>query len=298
MSNTTTELGRGLLLPRAIANACRSGSLDTKAKAKVILRILYKPLQVARIERMLREQGLGFISRRHPRLYEKPYRPYLASGLKPAEKVDLIDGHYRLLRTHFSLAHIEAMYTARLPLLASLLSLMQGEVDLRYDHQMEKEGELTLWLSFQGSTMSSLTFVLHPRALYIGSLQGGNASLEDIRSFTKLSHGVRPHNFVVFLARLLARHFGLPAILAISNEAHIYQAKKRTQERIQFDYDAFWGENGGEPAGLRFFQLPLQQPRKDLAEVASNKRAQYRRRYEFLDACALEFERELAALKS
>ena len=303
MSNTdratSAKPGRGgWLLPRAVANACRCGSLDTKAKVKVILRILYKPLHVARIERMLQEQGLAFISRLHPRLYEKPYRPYLASGLAPADKVDLIGGHYRLLRAHFSLGHIETMYTTRQPMLSAFLAQMQCEVDLRYDRRMEKEGELTLWLSSKGATMSSVTFVLHPRALYIGSLQGGQASLEDIRSFTKLSQGVRPHNFVVFLARLVARHFGLPAILAVNNEAHIYQAKKRTQERIQFDYDAFWGENGGESADPRFFRLPLQQPRRELAEVAANKRAQYRRRYEFLDACAVEFERELAGLKS
>ena len=303
MSNTdrarSAMPGRGgWLLPRAIANACRCGSLDTKAKAKVILRILYKPLHVARIERMLQEQGLAFISRLHPRLYEKPYRPYLASGLAPADKVDLIGGHYRLLRAHFSLGHIETMYTTRQPMLSAFLAQMQCEVDLRHDRRMEKEGELTLWLSSKGATMSSVTFVLHPRALYIGSLQGGQASLEDIRGFTKLSQGVRPHNFVVFLARLVARHFGLPAILAVNNEAHIYQEKKRTQERIQFDYDAFWAENGGESADPRFFRLPLQQPRKELSEVAANKRAQYRRRYEFLDACAIEFEHELAGLES
>lgn len=290
--------GGGYCLPRAIAKACRHPSLDTKAKTKIVLRILYKPLRVARIERMLDEQGLAFITRRHPRLYEKPSRPYLASGLSTADKVDLLGGHYRTLSGFFSAASIEAMYTERLPLLSSFLPEMEAEVDLRYESLMEKEGELTLWLSLGGSPVFSVTFVLHPRALYIGSLQGNKSSQEGIRSFTKMSHGVRPQSFVIFLLRLLARRLGLPTILAVNNQAHIYQVKKRTQERVRFDYDAFWRENGGAPAGPQFFELPLQQPRKDLAEVAANKRAQYRRRYEFLDTCADALERKLDSLRS
>ncbi len=292
----TPARGRLAHLRRCIVNAIQADALNAKARAKIVLRILYKPLQVLRIERVLDANGLARISRRNVRIYEKPTRPYLASGLSTTEKVDLITSHYLSLLRHFSGSSIEAMYLCKLVVAIPSLAALGAEVDLRYDRHMEKEGELTLWLSLDGATLFSATFVLHPRALYIGSMQGGKAPQEELRRFTKLTHGVRPHNFVIFLIRMIAGLYGLPTLMAVNNQSHVYQAKKHTQDRIRFDYDAFWLENGGKPDAARFFTLPAQWPRKDLAEVAANKRALYRRRYEFLDACAREFAEALKAL--
>ncbi len=47
---------------------------------------------------------------------------------------------------------------------------------------------------------------------------------------------------------------------------------------------SFWLSLGGEARADDLFTLPLQMERKALEEIASKKRAEYRRRYALLDA--------------
>ena len=48
-------------------------------------------------------------------------------------------------------------------------------------------------------------------------------------------------------------------------------------------YSEFWLSLNGEALKSGLYQLPLAMPRKPLEEIASKKRAEYRRRYEFMD---------------
>lgn len=57
---------------------------------------------------------------------------------------------------------------------------------------------------------------------------------------------------------------------------------KKTQ--MHADYDAFWASLGGEKTDGDYFSLPLSIARKSEAEIASKKRAEYRRRYALLDS--------------
>lgn len=57
---------------------------------------------------------------------------------------------------------------------------------------------------------------------------------------------------------------------------------KKTQ--MHADYDAFWESLGGERIKGNYYTLPLAIARKSEAEIASKKRAEYRRRYALLDS--------------
>lgn len=280
-----------------VAKVWNHHGLDFKAKAKILGRALFSPQRAVAIEQTLGDLGIASLSAVHPRLFEKCNRAYLIAGLNPDQKLELVCAHYRTLAHHFDPQAIQSIYSTGTPVLSAELAPYDAAVRLHYDSSMEKEGELTLSLDLAGRRAYSMALTLGTDTLYIGSLQGSKSAYEEIRRFTKASHGVRPHNFLLVLARIVAANLGLTHIRAISNEKHVYRMRKRTQERIQFDYDTFWGETGGTPTDSGFFDLPLAQPRKDLAEIAANKRAQYRRRYEFLDLCADGFNKELDRIK-
>ena len=48
-------------------------------------------------------------------------------------------------------------------------------------------------------------------------------------------------------------------------------------------YDEFWETLDGKKRSTFCWQLPLEMARKSLDEIASKKRAEYRRRFELLD---------------
>ncbi len=275
----------------------RNSAINTKTKTKILARLLAGPRLAVRLQRNLEKVGLEAVAACHPRLFEKYSRPYLAKGLSARERVDLVCGHYTALASHFQQPAVMAMYTKGIRLLTPLLAELDAYVELSYQPAMEKEGELSLNLFLHGERAYTATFLLGRDTLYIGSLQGSKSSLVEIRRFTKASHGVRPQNFVLFVLRQFAGHLGISSIKAIGNAAHVYTTHRRTKDRISFDYDTFWAETGGQRLDERFYDLPLLTPRKEIANVVMNKRAQYRRRYEFLDACAALLDEELGVLR-
>ena len=72
---------------------------------------------------------------------------------------------------------------------------------------------------------------------------------------------------------------------AVSNEVHIFRGERYQDKnkKILSDYDTFWAAVGGECDKQGYFHIPIQIARKDESEIASKKRAEYRRRYLLLD---------------
>jgi hypothetical protein len=85
-------------------------------------------------------------------------------------------------------------------------------------------------------------------------------------------------------------------ISAVRMKAHIYQARRYSKKKkacLQADYDELWQEFGAVDLDDNFVRLQPAQ-RKPLEEIASKKRAMYRRRYEWLDTLALSCQQVLA----
>ncbi len=102
----------------------------------------------------------------------------------------------------------------------------------------------------------------------------------------KPATGYFPKRLVMEAACLFAQRLQVEQIIAVSNETHIYRSLRyRDKEgKIHADYNAFWESVGGVCDAERHYRLPAQIARKEIAEIASKKRAEYRRRYEMLDA--------------
>ncbi len=149
------------------------------------------------------------------------------------------------------------------------------------------EGFFALSLQTKDGTRiydSSFT-LLTPNQLLIASLQGSNEkdAAQLMKATTKGLFGVRP----MFMMTQIFRFFCENSDLLLCGIAHKNQCKYRFNDssRLLFNYDEFWQENGAEKNEQGYWQIPLTDNRKPLEDIASKKRAMYRKRYAMLDDC-------------
>ena len=101
-------------------------------------------------------------------------------------------------------------------------------------------------------------------------------------SFSKA--GLRPRDLLVTAFRLVCLHLGVECILAVSDRCRVASnAYFKSSVRVLSSYDDAWIENGGRLTAEGFFKLKVQPGQRDVHDIASRKRAQYRRRYAMLD---------------
>lgn len=176
-----------------------------------------------------------------------------------------------------------------------------ARVILDYSPWLAREGHLTLSLfkgHFRAFTIAFSLYNYPETELFIGGIQGrkndGNM-LALYREMTKDFHGVRPRDFMLEMVRLFAIKYGVKYIYAVADDhrisRHPYFAR---EDSPGLTYDDVWIERGGTRVAPTHFKLPLSGTRRGLDEVATKKRAMYRRRYEMFDAIEESLPADLA----
>lgn len=125
------------------------------------------------------------------------------------------------------------------------------------------------------------------RSLYIGAMQGprGHGARELVKAVTKRCYRYRTKNLILYMTQAVARSMGVGHIYAVTNAGYYAQNHVRKDRKLKTNFGEFWAEAGGWlTSDERFFELPLQEPRKMIEDVKSQKRNLYRKRYVFLDA--------------
>ena len=139
----------------------------------------------------------------------------------------------------------------------------------------------------KGQTLFSMSFgFVAPQSIFIASVQGVSSKKFDIRSsikeVTKKCHGLRPHHLLIYVMQILREIWGLKQIQLINPKNHIKVRWNWRTNRIKFDYEALWVDAGGTECLDGNWILPNETRFKSLEDVPSNKRNQYRKRYEML----------------
>ncbi|MBI1840685.1 MAG: DUF535 family protein [Verrucomicrobia bacterium] len=271
---------------------------DLVNRAKFVVRGLSSPKATQAWFELIATPALAVIPRAHPHIFSKIHRPYLHRHVEIAERMWLLDEHYRFLLSEFSAAGIRGVYSPAGFSLASWEMEDVGPLSLRlhYSDHLEKEGELALGLfdetrgvcAFRVAFLAS-AFDPRPRELFIGGIQGRQrvATREWVVSITRGMHGLRPKALLLLALQTLAQEWGMQRILAVSDDAHVYRHWSGRRV-IPASYDSFWVESGGERVSPVAFSLPLRAHPRILADVKPNKRTMYRRRYGMLDALSTQ----------
>ena len=222
---------------------------------------------------------------RFPKLVTRIYRPYALRGLGCSQRVKHMIGHYdslqrmglwRLLGQSLEqpLDIVQLPTKCGTPAMLRLVSVYDGH----------REGEMHLQLHWAGQWLYALSFLLRPHgdqtAMVITRLQATRApeARDLIRVATKAVHGLRPAALLVQAARELACAAGCNTVLLVSHRQRVALNPMR-RRKIQADLESLWLELGATAHPEGFFALrPSVEVCADFSDVASNKRAEARRR--------------------
>lgn len=272
-------------------------------RGKFVLRSLLYRRQLSKVFDLFQVSHLNALPASHPELLDKPMRPYCFAGSTPAQRADMLENHYRLLLESYPQL-IDPLYLGE-GIALGRYPLSGCGIVLRYDGTFRREAELALSIvNGEGQRLYSCAFSLAGSVdrliLMIGSMQGPEPAVENaqdrVRELTKEGHGLRPKSLLVQLVLQLAQSMGAAEVLAVRKRAHVFQAKRYSSKQkanLQADYDELWQEFDARDVDANFVALQAQ-PRKPLEEIASKKRAMYRRRYEWLDLLVQEMSERFA----
>ena len=238
----------------------------------------------------------------HPRLVcktlEAPQRLFYDWRYGYDERVRAICDHYRFVIERWPAGLVGQLLQLE-PVTVFAYTGKGGQdyaLRLRIDHQMEKEGSLTLELVCQELAVLRCTWHLAEVAgdwvLRVGGLQSTNTDTQQqIRQTTKDFHGIQPRILMLQALKALAQALGLSRIEAVPTAWHVYSSR-RYRKNIAADYDQLWAFLGFERSLQGTFATGTALAIKDLDDCPSHKRSEYRRRND----CLLQLQRQLGQI--
>ncbi|MBL5923708.1 DUF535 domain-containing protein [Lelliottia amnigena] len=266
-------------------------------RRKFMLRSLATPFSTSRLLASLAKQPrLMQMMQVQPGLPCRLHRPWLSVNMNRQKTLDALAWHYQTMNSVLPAALMNGYLSKQGMTLLTLTGKDEQQFTVRLcaDAFLDKEGEATLaFCDRENTVLAELTFTLcqfeGKSTLFIGGMQGAKAFVphELIQGATKACHGLFPKRLLVEAAMTLGAVFPVEQILAVSNATHIYRSwryRKKKEGKLLADYDSFWRSIGGEQHPTGNFSLALEMPRKPMEDIASKKRAEYRRRYELLDS--------------
>ncbi|MEX0144136.1 DUF535 family protein [Massilia sp. LMS1-1-1.1] len=285
MNDIALTLRHGAAVLPAVIPPTASGH-----RLKAALGALFFPRQRSRWQAFLGSMpGLHSLAQLHPCLRFKIYRPYASRQLGCADRLALLEGHYRFLWQAGARALVER--AARGPVVLAAFEGKDGapyRLQLTAIHDSYREGELCLRLTRDGQPLYLASFLFVPRAdgvsLQLGALQGlrSEAGKLAVKEATRALHGCRPKNLMVAALRDFGDFFACNNLFLISNDNRI-ALNARRRRHIAADYDLAWQELHALRMRDGNYHLPCAPYRApDLAGVPSRKRADARRRGELL----------------
>ncbi|CFQ29240.1 VirK/YbjX family protein [Yersinia bercovieri] len=277
---------------------------ELQFRLKFIARTLICPkLTLNLLAILVKQPFLNKMLRDQPDLPCKLHRPYLANTFNNRQKLAALQDHFQLINQYMPVSLLHN-YLHHSPYKLAELTGKNEEKYFLYlavISKFNKEGEITLMLTNeQQQTLAVLTFSLfyykQQKTLFIGGLQGADKETphNEIHLSTKACFGLFPKRLVLEAACTLAKLMGVTQIIAVGNATHIYQNwryRGKKKDKLHADYDSFWRSLGGEQCAQGHFSLPPQIARKPIEDIASKKRAEYRRRYQLLE----QLEEQVAA---
>ncbi|ETS92175.1 DUF535 family protein [Veillonella sp. AS16] len=241
-------------------------------------------------------------------LFELMTRFFLFKSSTPQERLQAVIDHFDYIKSIFTDEAIREMYSVDKDNFYDDVSRMKRgfvvwesedpdmEARLYYGAGQRKEGLLTLLLTLEHQGIYHANFRFGKGfggepAMWIGTVQGYKDGLDNAKIVTKKMFGYRPKNFIMFLLRHIANICKVQSIYAVSDEGfyantHLVRGHRAKVAKL----DPLWQESGGQICDdERFYKIPLEEYRKPIEEIKSQKRSQYRKRYELLD----QYEREI-----
>jgi uncharacterized protein VirK/YbjX len=236
--------------------------------------------------------GYPVILNQKPHVFGTVEWPYMHNQWSVPKRLQSILTHYQLIKSLPKFLDVSDEQPKKILDLNVHVSGLSVVIDRA--EWFRREGEVVLNLFKDNLRVESIAFTFAKEndelVLYVGAIQGIHANEDSLsinKLLTKSLEGMRPRSFAVELVKMIASKVGAKRIYAISDEhrhhRHAYFGN-RHKDTLKSQYNLVWEAHGGELLANGFYSIPADTKRKDIAEVPSNKRAMYRRRYTMLDS--------------
>ena len=220
---------------------------------------------------------------KHPSLYELMSRMFLIKNSTPQWRLEALRQHFTILQEVFTDEAIQLMYVDEAKFdyfdkKRGITLWSSDELDmsahLYYEPGQRKEGFLTVMLLLEdkGVYHANIRFAKGSngeRTLVIGTIQGYKDGLERAKKIREIGRAAQ-----------------VESILAVSDEgfyanSHMVRGHKSKVAVL----DTLWEDIGGSvmESDPNYYVIPLEEERKPIEEIKSQKRSQYRNRYALLD---------------
>lgn len=254
--------------------------------------------------KLWRSPVLAPLKESHPRVLLKLQRPYLQRHFSPEDRFEVLQQHYSFVSGSLNIEAVKGISECPGVLLGDIPLPEVGHFSIRllYDNLFEKEGDLSLIFNDEDkkAPLFALTFCITSnkpgcRVIFIGGLQGCPLAREHDRvvDVTRGMYGMRPKAALVFAVQQLLMVWSIPVLRAVSNQNRVLPTDNSP---VKADYDQFWIESDGQLDADGNFSMPIVASERPISEIKPNKRAMYRRRYEFLEKLGGEIQRSAAGL--
>lgn len=219
--------------------------------------------------------------------------PYLSLSFNKYEKYNVLTQHYDWVFLNFK----EEYLYKKVKLFSYLFhdetdKQEEVEVYIKFKGPFEYEGEMSMFMKVNGEIQYTLTFISmienNVPSFFIGGLQAGKpdiTNLETLKKLTKLMHGLRPKQFILYSLSFFASQMNINQIIAVSNENHVFSKvqKRWSKKQVKTSLNDFWEEFEAQKNNSNNYIFKPLSAKIDLEKIVSKKRSQYRKRQLILD---------------
>ncbi len=271
-----------------------------KQKSKIALYILTNPIFSYDWFNDIKSETFYHIFLKRPRIYVKPFRPYISTKWTKKQKTKIIKETYKLLEQKNLTNKILNNNFPLATITSAEENQVVGQLEIAYDERFRKEGELVLVFTSDlcGGKVTAVSFSFsfdknNDLICYVGCVQGHTDKAE-FKKAQKLLYGMRPNAFIIYALQVFAKSLGVEKIIAANNTIQANRKKHfiniQSIHKINFDYDKFYQEVGGKPVSKDWSQIPIAPQRKEIEDIKSKKRNLYKKRYTLLDDITVQIQ--------
>jgi len=272
-----------------------------KQQWKISFHTLLNPIFSTKWFKLIKSPDFEHILQNRPRIYIKPFRPYISTKWTKNHKVKTILDTYNFLKEKNIINEIltDSIIIANI----NIDNQDIGFVKLEYDDRFRKEGELVLTFECTkcNEKISSVAFSFEEKKpnnwnCLIGCVQG-YSSKANFKQAQKLLYGMRPNSFIIFTLQKLIKELSCNNILCASNLIQVNRKKHfiniQKYHKISFNYNEFYEDSGAIKETPEWYSLPITPKQKSIDDVKSKKRNLYKKRYKLLDDISLQIKNNI-----
>lgn len=291
------ELSIGVFYYNLLTKSSKKGGLTTwKRKIRFIFRtICCIPYSINLINFVYKHKYLSEKVLTYTSLINKIYRPYLCNMFHISKRLSSVKENYQFIDNYFPKNIIPELYKKGTIKLAELTGT-DGKIFnifISLYPNFDKEGDMDIKMVTEDNiSIATITFSFIKEngqdTLFIGGIQGPVKAVDKdcIKRATKSMGGIFPKRVIMEalynVCENLKPHMEKSCV---GNERHIYITKRYLKKKhILADYDGFLETLNGEKMDSGLWKLPEKLFRKDIEDVPSKKRSEYRKRYAILDS--------------